>query len=164
MAALEKGSMAPGFQLEDLDEKTRSLDDLESGDLLLLVFYHSGCPTCQMAMPFIGNLARGVKATNVMIWGVSQDEEDESERFAQVKGLSEMPVMVDAEPYPVSQAYGLTNVPTLFLIDSERRIIDQSVGFASVDFVRFAQEVAKHAGIKTPDIFAGQNPPPVAYG
>ena len=163
MPALEKGSMAPGFRLEDLDEQPRSLGDLKPGGLLLLVFYHSGCPTCQMAMPFIGNLARAVKSTNVMIWGVSQDEEDESERFAEVKGL-EMPVLVDEEPYPVSQAYGLTNVPTLFLIDSERRIIDQSVGFASVDFVRIAQAVAKHAGVKTPDIFAGQTPPPVAYG
>ena len=156
--------MAPDFLLEDLDEKKRSLGELKKGDLLLLVFYHSGCPTCQMAMPFIGNLARAVKSGNVMIWGVSQDEEDESERFAQVKGLLEMPVMVDAEPYPVSQAYGLTNVPTLFLIDSQRQIIHQSVGFASVDFVRFAQTVAKHAGVKAPDIFAGQTPPPVAYG
>ena len=89
------------------------------------------------------------------IWGVSQDDVDESLRFAQVKGL-EMPVMVDPEPYPVSQAYGLTNVPTLFLIDSDRLIVDQSVGFASVDFIRFAGTVARHAGVAAPDIFAGQ--------
>lgn len=163
MPALEKGSVAPDFLLEDFDENKHSLGELKKGDLLLLVFYHSGCPTCQMAMPFIGNLARAVKSSNVKIWGVSQDELDESLRFAQVKGL-EMPVMVDAEPYPVSQAYGLTNVPTLFLIDSQREIIDQSVGFAAVDFVRLAQTVAKHAGVRTPDIFASQTPPPVAYG
>ncbi len=163
MPALEKGSVAPDFRLEDLDEKFHSLGELKKGDLLVLVFYHSGCPTCQFAMPFIGNLARAMKSTTVMIWGVSQDEEDESLRFAQVKGL-EMPVMVDAEPYPVSQAYGLTNVPTLFLIDSDRLIIDQSVGFASEDFVRFARTVARHASVTAPDIFAGQTPPPVAYG
>jgi peroxiredoxin len=163
MPALEKGSLAPNFRLEDLDENIRSLDELKKGVLLVLVFYHSGCPTCQFAMPFIGNLARAMKSTNVLIWGVSQDDVDESLRFAQVKGL-QMPAMVDSEPYPVSQAYGLTNVPTLFLIDSDRLIVDQSVGFASEDFVRFARTVAQHAGVAAPDIFAGQTPPPVAYG
>ena len=119
MPALEKGSLAPSFQLEDLDENIHPLDELKKGMLLVLVFYHSGCPTCQLAMPFIGNLARAMKSTNVLIWGVSQDDVDESLRFAQVKGL-EHAGDGDAEPYPVSQAYGLTNVPTLFLIDSDR--------------------------------------------
>jgi len=163
MAALEKGATAPSFTLEDLEEKTRSLDDVKKDDLLLLVFYHSGCPTCQLSMPFVGNLARAVKSARVKIWGVSQDEEDESLRFAQAKGL-EMPVMVDTEPYKVSQAYGLTNVPTLFLIDSDRRIVDQCVGFDKADFVRIAQMVAGHAVAPTPDIFGGQEVPTMAYG
>jgi len=163
MPALEIGSTAPSFTLQDLDEKTRSLKDLPDGALLLLVFYHSGCPTCQLSMPFVGNLARTVKSGRVMIWGVSQDEEDESQRFAQVKGL-EMPVLVDPEPYKVSQEYGLTNVPTLFLIDSRRRIIDQCVGFAKVDFSRIADTVAGHAGVAPPDIYSGQQVPAMAYG
>ncbi len=60
MAALEKGSTAPSFAHEDLEEKTRSLDDLAPGGLLLLVFYHSECPACQLSMPFVGNLARAL--------------------------------------------------------------------------------------------------------
>ena len=163
MPALEIGSTAPSFTLQDLDEKARSLNDLAEGGLLLLVFYHSGCPTCQLSMPFVGNLARAVKSERVTVWGVSQDDDDESQRFAQVKGL-EMPVLIDPEPYPVSQAYGLTNVPTLFLIDFRRRIIDQCVGFAKVDFTRIADTVAGHAGIPTPDIYGGQQVPAMAYG
>lgn len=163
MGALEIGSTAPSFTLQGLDEGTRSLDDLAQGALLLLVFYHSGCPTCQLSMPFVGNLARAVKSGRVLIWGVSQDDEDESQRFAHAKGL-EMPVLVDPEPYKVSQVYGLTNIPTLFLIDSRRRIIDQCVGFAKVDFTRIADTVAGHAGISTPDIYGGQQVPAMAYG
>jgi peroxiredoxin len=163
MPALEIGSTAPSFTLQDLDEKARSLKDLPDGALMLLVFYHSGCPTCQLSMPFIGNLARAVKSAGVVVWGVSQDEEDESQRFAQVKGL-QMPVLIDPEPYKVSQAFGLTNVPTLFLIDSRRRIIDQCVGFAKVDFSRIADTVAGHAGVAPPDIYGGQQVPAMAYG
>jgi peroxiredoxin len=163
MAALEIGTEAPPFRLEDLDGKAHSLDELRQGDLLLLVFYHGECPTCGLSMPFIGNLERAVRSERVKIWGVSQDGRNESLKFAQNKGL-EMPIHIDADPYCVSQAYGLTSVPTLFLINSRRRIIDQCVGFAKVDFARIADTIAGHAGISTPDIFAGQEVPAMAYG
>jgi peroxiredoxin len=163
MAALEPGSIAPPFRLEDLDGKAHSLEELQRGDLLLLVFYHSECPTCALAMPFIGNLARAVTSERMKIWGVSQDPRKDTIKFAGIKCL-EMPVLIDADPYQVSQAYGLTNVPTLFLIDASHTIIDQCVGFAKDDFVRIAKAVARHAERGAPDIFAGQDVPAMAYG
>jgi peroxiredoxin len=163
MPALEIGTMARPFSLQDLEGKPHSLDELRQGDLLLLVFYHSECPTCQLSVPFIGNLARAVRSDRMKIWGVSQDARNETIRFARAKGL-EMPILIDADPYPVSQAYGLTNVPTLFLIDSARTVIDQCVGFAKGDFIRLAQAAAKNADVPAPDIFAGQEVPAMAYG
>jgi peroxiredoxin len=163
MPALEPGTAAPPFRLEDLDGKPHSLDQLRQGDLLLLVFYHSECPTCGLSMPFIGNLARAVKSERMKIWGVSQDGRNETVKFARLKGL-EMPILIDADPYPVSQAYGLTNVPTLFLIDAGLTIIDQCVGFTRDDFIRIAKAVAHNAGTPVPDIFAGQEVPAMAYG
>ncbi len=155
--------MAPAFRLEDFDGKAHSLEELRQGDMLLLVFYHSECPTCRMAMPFIGNLARAVQSERMKIWGVSQDGKNESARFARASGL-EMPILVDADPYPVSQAYGLTNVPTLFLIDSTHTVLDQCVGFTKDDFIRIAQAVARNADKPAPDIFAGKEVPSMAYG
>jgi peroxiredoxin len=163
MAALEPGQAAPPFRIEDLQGKVDALADLAPGDLLLLVFYHSECPTCRLAMPFIGNLARALPAGRVKIWGVSQDGTTETIKFASEKRL-EMPVHIDADPYPLSLAYGLTNVPTLFLIDSSSHIIDQCVGFAKDDFTRIAQSMAEHARVPAPDIYAGQEVPAMAYG
>jgi peroxiredoxin len=163
MAALEPGTVAPPFRLEDLEGKDHSPDQVRQGEMLLLVFYHSECPTCQLSMPFIGNLARAVSSERMKIWGVSQDGRNETIKFARAKGL-EMPICVDDDPYPASQDYGLTNVPTLFLIDSARTIVDQCVGFTKTDFVRIAQAVARHAGAPAPDIFAGKEVPAMAYG
>ncbi len=163
MAALEIGTVAPPFRLEDLEGKAHSLDQLRQGDLLLLVFYHSECPTCGLSMPFIGNLARALRSERVKIWGVSQDGRNETLKFARACGL-EMPILIDADPYPVSQAYGLTNVPTLDFIDSGRTIIDQCVGFTKDDFIRIAQAAARNADMPSPDIFAGQEVPAMAYG
>ncbi len=163
MPALEIGTVAPPFRLADLDGKEHSLDELRQSDLLLLVFYHSECPTCRLSVPFIGNLARSVRSDRMKIWGVSQDDSRATVKFAQLSAL-EMPILIDADPYPVSQAYGLTNVPTLFLIDSTRTILDQCVGFTKADFVRIAQAVARQAGAPAPDIFGGKEVPAMAYG
>lgn len=163
MPALEIGTVAPPFHLEDRDGNKHSLDQLRQGNLLLLFFYHSECPTCRLSVPFIGNLARSVASDRMKIWGVSQDDSKATAKFAQLSGL-EMPILIDADPYPVSQAYGLTNVPTLFLIDSARTIVDQCVGFTKDDFVRIARAAASQAGTPAPDIFGGKEVPAMAYG
>ena len=57
MPALEIGTVAPPFRLEDFDGKAHSLEELRQGDLLLLVFYHSECPTCR-TQPIAGRRSR----------------------------------------------------------------------------------------------------------
>ncbi len=163
MPALEIGTVAPPFRLADLDGNQHSLEDLRQGDLLLLFFYHSECPTCRLSVPFIGNLARAVPSDRMKIWGVSQDDSRTTVKFAEFSSL-ETPILIDADPYPVSQAYGLTNVPTLFVIDSTRTILDQCVGFTKDDFVRIARAAASQAGTPAPDIFGGKEVPAMAYG
>jgi peroxiredoxin len=155
MAALEPGALAPAFELDDIDGKRHSLGELPTGDLLLLAFYHRACPTCQFSAPAIGAIARAAASPTVKAWGISQDPEDESAQFAAEKGLA-MPILVDEAPYRVSAAYGLTNVPTLFVIDGRRRIAKTCVGFSKADFLDLAALLAKHAALKNPpDIFAG---------
>jgi peroxiredoxin len=159
MAALEPGARAPSFELTDLDGNQRSLERIGRDDLLLVVFYHRACPTCQFAMPFVGAMARAIKSPQVQIWGVSQDDEDESAAFAQDKGLA-MPILIDSPPFRVSDAYGLTNVPTLFLVDGSGRVVKNCVGFSKADFLEIAAALAKHAGTKMPGIFAGRDDVP----
>lgn len=163
MSALEAGKTAPAFTLADSAGRIYSLDQLRQGDLLLLAFYHSSCPTCQFAMPFICNLARSVRADKAKIWGVSQDNAATSDQFARRIRL-EIPILIDAAPYPVSQAYGLTNVPTLFLIGDNRRILKNCVGFSRLDFLDFGATIARHAAAPQIDPFAGQQVPALRPG
>jgi peroxiredoxin len=160
MAALEPGALGPAFELEDLDGKRRSLKELSADDLLLLAFYHRACPTCQFSAPAIGAIARAVAGPHVKVWGISEDPEDESAQFAEEKGLK-MPILIDEAPYKVSESYGLTNVPTLFLIDGRRRIVQTCVGFSKADFLDIAARLADKAGLKrVPDIFTGYSEVP----
>ena len=157
MAALEPGRQLPSFRLKDLDGKIRTREELSKGGGALLIFYHRECPVCQFSAPFFGAIARAMgSSTQVRVWGVSQDPEEESEEFARRNDLR-MPILIDEDPYPVSNACGITNVPTLFLIDNQGKIARTCVGFAKDDFSKIAEQLASKAGVKPPDLFAGRS-------
>ena len=153
MAAIETGAQAPAFTLTDLDGGARSLSELDAGDLLLLVFYHRACATCRTIAPILGHMSRTLQSPHAKMWGISQQGDDESAAFA-LEHDFKMPVLIDEPPCVVSEAYGLTNVPTLFLIDGGRTIIKSCVGFSKTDFADFAAALAQKAGVAAPDLFA----------
>jgi len=55
----------------------------------------------------------------------------------------------DTQTYPVSNAYGLTNVPTTFWIDQDLEIEISSVGWVKADFEQINRKIAEF-GKSTP--------------
>jgi thiol-disulfide isomerase/thioredoxin len=78
-----------------------------------LFFYKVTCPTCQMAAPAMSRFERAFPERVV---GVGQDPEPDLARFADEYGIG-IASVEDAPPYPVSDAYAVESVPTLYLID-----------------------------------------------
>jgi hypothetical protein len=59
----------------------------------------------------------------------------------------------DAEKYPVSNAYGLTNVPTVFWIAQDGEIEISSVGWVKADFVEVNRKIAEAEKIPPAVVF-----------
>lgn len=89
--------------------------DLGDGPAVLLV-YKVTCPTCQMSAPPAERLFQAFPDRFV---AVAQDPPDRIEDFNRDYGTT-FDSVPDAEPYPVSDAYGIRTVPTLFLINEGR--------------------------------------------
>jgi hypothetical protein len=51
-------------------------------------------------------------------------------------------VLIDETGYPVSSGYRLTNVPSIFLIDSDAAIRATCMGFSKADLENIANELA----------------------
>ena len=130
MTQLSSGNAAPDFELPDLVENAvRLSDSLQSGPVVL-VFYKSSCPTCQLTLPFIQQIAsKRSSDAKVQIWGISQDDKKESSDFARHLGLS-FPILIDDYPYPVSSTYGLEYVPGIFIVNTDRKIGLSDRGFS----------------------------------
>lgn len=78
-----------------------------------LFFYKVTCPVCQIAAPKVENLQRGYPGR---VLGIGQDPEPELTAFSEVSGMT-FPSLPDLRPFPLSNAYGIRTVPTLFLVE-----------------------------------------------
>jgi peroxiredoxin len=155
MAALEPGSIAPEFVLPDSQGQTHSLSEGLAGGPVLLVFFKISCPTSQYALPFYERLHRRLAGSSLKIWAVSQDSLDHTNAFARHFGVETLPALFDPEEegYTVSNAYGITNVPTAFLIGPGREVLFTSVGWSREDVRDIARRLGEHTALPNLELF-----------
>jgi peroxiredoxin len=142
-SALETGARAPAFQLQSLAGATVSLADILSKGPALLAFYKISCPVCQLTFPFLERLAAG---SGIQIVGISQDDFGATTAFNQRFGVT-FPTLMDQakEGYPASNAFGITNVPTLFLVEPDGQIANTISGFSKRDMEALGARVGVRA-------------------
>ena len=143
--AVDVGAAAPRFTLKDAQGRSYSLAEALKDGPVLLAFFKVSCPICQFTLPFLERLHQAVRENGARLWGVSQNDASETREFAREYGLS-FPLLLDEEGYSVSNSYGLTNVPTLFLVKPDGRIQVASVGFVRAGIEESATALSRAAG------------------
>ena len=142
-----------------MEGKSYSLNDALKQGPVLLAFFKVTCPTCQFTLPFLERLYQTIKASSaVRLWGISQNDARDTREFAREYGLN-FPLLLDEEGYPVSNNYGLTNVPTLFLIKPDGGIQLSSIGFARGDIEDVAKEFSRVTGHNIQVFLPGESIP-----
>jgi peroxiredoxin len=153
MAALTAGTKAPDFELKALDGKRFGLrEELERGPVVL-AFFKASCPTCQYAFPFLERLERAYGHKGVRIIGVSQNDPRQTAAFTKAFGVTFPVLLDDTENYPASNAYGLTNVPSIFWIAQDGEIEVSSVGWSKADFTEINRKMAEWGKIPPAVLF-----------
>src|SRR5437763_9741928 len=119
MPTVAAGKTAPPFELASMDGKTYSLRDALAQGPVLAAFFKISCPTCQYTFPFLERLYRG-KTRDIGMYAISQDDAESTREFHQEFGIT-IPTLIDSEDenYPASNAYQLSHVPSLFLIEAD---------------------------------------------
>jgi len=153
MPALAAGKTAPDFKLNTLDGKSFSLKDALAQAPVMLAFFKVSCPTCQYAFPFYERLFRAYKNQHVTLIGVSQNNAEETAAFAKEFGISFPLLLEDTRSYPVSNAYRISNVPTLFWIARDGTIDITSVGWVKPEFEAINRRMAEAGAVATAPMF-----------
>lgn len=91
---------------------------------MVVAFFKTTCPVCQMTAPKVRAMAQG----GARVVGVGQDPRPTlvayRDRFDQ-----RVPTVSETAPYPVSTAFGLAAVPTLFLVGRDGVVADAVGGW-----------------------------------
>jgi peroxiredoxin len=127
---LKAGSRAPKIAAADVRGGAVQLADLLTGGPVLVAFFKVSCPTCQFTFPFLQRFADH----GLSVVGVSQDGAAATEAFGQKYGLR-FPLWLDssAAGYVASNAYQITHVPSLFLVNMDGTIEYAIDGFSRED-------------------------------
>jgi len=134
---------APLFSAEPVQggEPVSVADILKRGPAVL-AFFKVSCPTCQLAFPFLERLHAAAAAgggEGLQFVGISQDDAVPTTRFNTQFGVT-FPVLLDraSSGYAASNAYGLTHVPAIFVLEPDGKISHQWTGFSRADFEKLA--------------------------
>lgn len=139
--AASAGEKAPPFRLKSIDGSERTLDEILTSGPALLTFFKISCPVCKLTLPYLERLSASGK---LQVIGISQDDADVTRSFLQRIEVT-FPTLVDqaAEEYPASNEYGISSVPTLFLVQPGGTIERAFNGFSKRDL----EEIGASAGV-----------------
>src|SRR5258708_29754303 len=146
MTHIVAGNVAPDFSLKSLHGKKFSLSAALQKGPVLLAFFKIGCPVCQFTFPFLERLHQRYKSPNLAIVGISQNGPEKTAAFSNEYGVT-FPLLLDEESkrYVVSNAYGITMVPTLIFADTDGSVRVSSMGFVKADIESIATQLAERA-------------------
>jgi peroxiredoxin len=153
MTALATGTKAPDIQLKTLNGQTFSLTAELARGPVVLAFFKVSCPTCQYAFPFLERLHKAYGNNGVTVVGVSQNDARETAAFAKEFGVTFPILLDDTRSYPASNAYGLTNVPSIFWVAQDGEIEVSSVGWVKSEFEQINRKMADHGKISPAAVF-----------
>jgi peroxiredoxin len=154
MAALPAGTKAPDFSLpavlSDKDGGKFSLRAALQRGPVLAAFFKVSCPTCQYTFPYLERIHKAHGDKKVTIVGISQNNKQDTAAFLKEYGVTFPTLLDDPNGYAVSNAYGLTNVPSLFLIGQDGDIEITTVGWLKQEVEEINSKLA--AAQQTPPL------------
>jgi len=146
MPELQAGVKAPEIKLPLLDGREFSLNHARQRGLVVVAFFKVSCPVCQFAFPYLERIYQAYKNSKVTVVGVSQDNAKDTEAFNREFGVSFPILLDDTGKYPASNAYKLTNVPSIFLISPEGEIETSIVGWSKQEMEELSRTLAQVSG------------------
>jgi len=137
---LDAGDRAPDFEMPLADGGRRSLSELLEAGPVLLAFYKASCPTCQFTLPYLERLQGG----RFQVYAVSQNEAEVVHEFNAAFEVN-LPTLIDPaeDGYLASNAFGITHVPTMFLIEQDKSISWAWSGFHKAQLESLAERAGR---------------------
>jgi len=139
---VEVGAEAPSVPFTGLDGTSASVPELLVSGPVALAFFKVSCPVCQLAFPYLERIHESGKGVKLI--GVSQDDASSTRQFLDRFSIT-FPTRLDLRDtgYTASNAFGITHVPSVFVIEPGGHVSHSWSGFSKKDM----EDLAARAGM-----------------
>lgn len=132
---------APAIQAKTIDAKMVSLDDFK-GRAVVIYFWASWCRICRLQHQVLNDIAQDYPVITVAVWSYGVEQIKEYLRDHQLK----FPVIAD--PYgDWAKRYGVTGVPSIFIVDKEANIRFTEYGYTTAVGLRLRLRMAEETAV-----------------
>ncbi len=125
------GKLAAAFTLSDLKGVKRALA-AHKGKVVLLDFWATWCGPCRREMPIIARMHEKYAARGLVVYGVNCSESGAKAKAFVDKYGYRFPILLDRDG-AVQNHYGITAIPTVFVIDRKGIVRAHMIGGRSED-------------------------------
>lgn len=122
---------APSFTLTDINGESLTLKDFR-GKIVILDFFATWCGPCKTQIPYLSQVYREYGFSKVVVISVSIDPaSDTIEKLKQYASDNSIDWIIVRDTAKVAGKYGVSAIPTIFIIDQEGIIRYAHVGVTS---------------------------------
>ncbi len=141
---------APALEMTLLDGKIWRLAD-QTGRVVVLDFWSTGCGPCVRALPELAALAGEFQDREVVFAGVGLDPASRREKIAELAQAHGIPYAMGLGATPAGKAYGVQAIPCLVVVDRAGVVRGRLVGFSAATQAVLRDTLEK--------LLANQSPP-----
>ena len=157
---IDVGTAVPPFTLFDAGgERAWSIEEAISDGPVVVGVYKSSCRASKIALPFLERLYQSYPQDKMTVWGIALDSPTVTSSFARRYDIT-LPILLDKEGYPTSQALDVSETPTIFLIDESGAIVWKTAGFEKSALTELSEAIAGLIGVPAVDITSGTDDVP----
>ena len=130
------GQQRPDFQLPDLDDETRDINEWD-GKVRLLNFWATWCPPCKREMPAFIDMQEQYGERGFQVIGIAIDRKDSVQDFVDTIGVNYPVLYGETETMALTQLYGnrLGVLPYSVFIDKDGTVISTHSGEVTAETI-----------------------------
>jgi hypothetical protein len=134
--------------LRGLDGAMASTEAAWAGGEALILIGHRNCKTTRQTIPYVDRIhrRRGKGAVRVIL-----QDDAETARALKADQKLDVPILLEADPYPLAEAVDLVAVPTLFFVGEDGTIQKTTEAFHRADLEDYARRLGVEGPLFTPE-------------
>ncbi len=130
----------PDFQLTDLDGKVYRPEDFR-GRVLIVNFWATWCPPCRAEMPSMERMLENFKDAPLALIAIAMGQTEKQVREFAAENPHSFPLLPDPDG-KVSEAFGVTGLPTTFVVDGGGNMVFRAEGGRQWDSERLLRTIS----------------------